>query len=396
MMPSSLHVAMLIHDYLPHIGGAERQLATLAPALMDRGVKVSVLTRGRKGSPSFECIGGVDVHRATLLPGKPLASLAYTAQTLAILRRIKPDLMHVHGLFGTMTTGLAAKAMFGLPMITKLLRGGPELGDIDRLRAKLLGQKRLRAIARQVEAFVAISPDLVQELETIGIDRSRCGLIPNGVDIERFKPAEAEERAALRRSLDLPESAPVVVFSGRLEREKRVDRLLAVWPKVLARHPGAFLAIVGDGSQAASLREVSPARTRFAGAVEDVTPWLRAADIFTLPSLAEGLSNAILEALACGLPVAVSDIPGNRHLITPEENGLLLPIEDDQALAEALTDLIDAPDRRQRLGAAGRDLIERRYSLDRTADRLVELYRRALDPGPMPAVMPQTEALTDG
>ncbi|MGI9500428.1 MAG: glycosyltransferase family 4 protein [Geminicoccaceae bacterium] len=395
-MTSPLYVAMLIHDYLPHIGGAERQLATLAPALMDRGIKMSVLTRGRKESPAFERMGGVDVHRATLLPGKPFASLAYTTQTLAALMRIKPDLLHVHGLFGTMTTGLAARATLGLPLVAKLLRGGPGLGDIDRLRAKILGQKRLQAIARQVESFVAISPDLIEELEAIGVERSRCHLIPNGVDIDRFRPAEAKEKTALRRTLDLPENAPVVLFSGRLEQEKRVDHLLTAWPMVLARHPEASLVIVGDGSQAAGLRQAAPARTRFTGAIEDVTPWLRAADIFTLPSLAEGLSNAVLEALASGLPAAVLDIPGNRHLITHQETGLLLPTDDGQSLADTLADLMDTPEQRERLGSAGRNLIEQRYSLDRTADRLVELYHRALDAGSIPAARPQTEALTDG
>lgn len=395
-MTLPLHVAMLIHDYLPHIGGAERQLATLAPALMDRGVKVSVLTRGRQGSPAFERMGGVDVYRAALLPGKPLASLAYTAQTLTQLRLVKPDLLHVHGLFGTMTTGLAARAMFGLPMVAKLLRGGPSLGDIDRLRAKLLGGKRLRAIARQVEAFVTISPDLTLELQAIGVDKSRCRLIPNGVDIDRFKPVEAEEKSALRRSFDLPENAPTVVFSGRLEKEKRVDHLLSIWPKVLARHPEAFLVIVGDGSEAANLRKAAPARVHFAGAVEDVAPWLRAADIFTLPSLAEGLSNAVLEALASGLPVAVSDIPGNRNLITHQKTGLLLPTDDDESLAGALADLMDTPDRRERFGAVGRDLIKRRYSLACTADHLVELYHTTLDARQIPTAMQKSEALTDG
>lgn len=395
-MTSTLHVAMLIHDYLPHIGGAERQLATLAPALMAQGVKVSVLTRGRKGSPAFERIDGVDVYRAKLLPGKPFASLAYTAQTLTALARIRPDLLHVHGLFGTMTTGLAAKALSGLPMVAKLLRGGAGLGDIDRLRAKFYGKSRLRAIAEHVDGFIAISPDLIDELDAIGVEGSRCHLIPNGVDTNRFRPPEPVERRALRRSLDLEEDAPIVVFSGRLEREKRVDRLLSVWPEVTARHPEALLVIVGDGSQAARLRETAPDRTRFVGPVDHVSPYLRAADVFALPSLAEGLSNAVLEALACGLPALVSDIPGNRHLITHERNGLLLPIDDDRRLADTLAALIAEPDRRRELGSAGRELIERQYTLARTADRLVDLYRATLDARQLPAGLQKGEALTDG
>jgi glycosyltransferase involved in cell wall biosynthesis len=369
---------MIIHDYLPHVGGAERQLAALAPLLIERGVAVTVLTRGKLGLPRRERIRGVDVHRAPLLPGKPLASLAYTVATLGALRRLQPDLLHVYGLFSTATTALLAARFLDAPILVKLLRGGPGLGDIDRLRQKLFGAARLGRIRRQVDGFVAITPDLGNELLEIGIPPERCHVIPNGVDSERFRPASEQERRALRAGLDLAPEAPLAVFSGRLESEKRVDRLLRLWPRLRRDHPDATLLVVGDGREAPALQAAAPAGVRFAGAVDDIENYLRAADVFALPSIAEGLSNALLEALATGLPAVVSDLPGNRRLVTHDMDGLLVPVDDEPGLEDALGRLLGAPDLRARLGSAARQKIERDFALAATADRLVDLYRDLL------------------
>ena len=378
-MTSPIRVGMIIHDYLPHIGGAERQLASVAPYLIERGVDITVLTRHQPGLPFRETMGGVAVHRGLMLPSKPLASMSYMLSTLAALRRIKPDLLHVYGLFSTASTAILAKNLLGVPVVLKLLRGGPKLGDIDRLRQKLLGHWRLEKICGRVDGFITISTDLADELHAIGVPASICHEIPNGVDTDRFRPIGSSERAELRHTLGLPPEAPIVVFSGRLEKEKRVDRLLRLWPRIRDQHHDATLVIVGHGSQTKSLAANAPPGVLLIGAVDDVSPYLRTADVFVLPSIAEGLSNALLEALACGLPAVVSDLLGNRQLIDDGVNGFLVRLDDEAGLLQTLSQLLTNPLLQSYLGRAARSRIEQDYTLSQTADRLVGLYRTLLD-----------------
>src|SRR5687768_24209 len=120
-MKKSIRVAIIIHDYLRLIGGAERQLAALAPLLREQRVEIHILTRRYSGLLPYELIEGVPVHRLTLITPKPLASLLFTLTALPLLRRLQPDLIHAHGLFSPTPTAVAAKRWLGTPVVVKLL-----------------------------------------------------------------------------------------------------------------------------------------------------------------------------------------------------------------------------------------------------------------------------------
>ncbi|GAB4501966.1 MAG: glycosyltransferase family 4 protein [Anaerolineales bacterium] len=372
-----IHVAMLTQAYLPHVGGAERQLAALLPLLRARGVRASIITRRYPGMKASETLDGTPVYRIPLLPSKPGAALSYLIGALWQLSRLRPDLIHAFELLSPAATALSAKKLWKIPLAAKVLRGGP-LGDVDKLQRRALGKNRLRALREEMDAFITISAEIDSEIASLGVPPERRFFIPNGVDTEHFAPLNAAAKTELRRRLGLPLDAPLILYSGRLVAEKRVNHLLTVWPALRQQFPAACLLILGDGPEKSRLSAAPLPGLSLLGLVEDVAPYLQAADIFVLPSATEGLSNAMLEALAAGLAVTVTAVGGAPDVIQHGQNGLLIAPDDLPALQNALEVLLANPALRQALGRAGRETILSRYSLHQTADQLTALYQSLL------------------
>jgi glycosyltransferase involved in cell wall biosynthesis len=263
--------------------------------------------------------------------------------------------------------------------VVKVLRGG-QLGDVVRLRSKTFSQRRISLMRRRVDAFVTISHEIDAELENLGISRSQRVFIPNGVEIERFQPISSPEKLALRLKLSLP-AGPLVIYTGRFVHEKRLDLLLKAWGQLQSGYPDATLLLVGDGEESAGLKASAGPGVVFPGQMEDVLPYLQAADIFVLPSATEGLSNALLEAMAVGLPVVATSVGGAPDLIKDGENGWLIPADDVGALSSAINTLLIEENLRRSLGESARQIIIEQYALRVVADRLRSLYDSILSPG---------------
>jgi glycosyltransferase involved in cell wall biosynthesis len=257
-------------------------------------------------------------------------------------------------------------------------RSGP-LGDVGRHLGSRRGEQLLGRIADRAALCIGVSDEIDAEFADRGIAAGRRRVVRNGVDTDRFRPPTDAERAGLRAGLDLPGDAVITVFVGRLMPEKRIGLLLDVWPDVVAAHPDAHLAVVGAGDLEDVLRARRPQQVTFAGAVLDSAPWLRAADVFVLPSAAEGLSNALLEAQACGLATVLTDVGAARDVVTDGRDGLVVPVDDAEALRAALLAVYDAPDTRARLGAAARANAVERFSIDATVAAFLAAYQQ-VDP----------------
>lgn len=372
-MTPKLRVAMIIQSYLPRLGGAERQLRAVAQRMDACGLEIHIITRRYPGLAAFERIDGIPVYRMAVPGPKPVASLAFTLSALLLLRRLRPNLIHAHELLSPTTTAVAAKRLWGTSVIAKVLRGGT-LGDLAKLKRGRQGRQRI-AMLQQVDAFAVISQEIDRELAEAGIPAERRHFIPNGVDTERFSPLPAEERQRLRAELGVG-FAPLAVYSGRFSAEKGLAGLVGAWPRVRALAPGAELLLLGSGEEEAKLRAAAGEGVRFGGYVADVLPYLQAADAFVLPSKTEGLSNALLEAMACGLPAAATAVGGAPDVITHGVNGLLVPPDDPLQMAEALGGLLRDPALRARLGAQARVKVECDYSMDATVEKLLSLYER--------------------
>jgi glycosyltransferase involved in cell wall biosynthesis len=380
-------VAMIIQGYHPRIGGAERQLMALAPLLQERGVDVQILTRRYPGLAPFEMIQGVPVHRLPIPGPKALASMTFTIAALPLLRRLRPDVIHAHELFSPTTTAVTAKRWLGIPVVVKILRGGIA-GDILRLKHKTFGDRRIANFRRNVDAFITISEEIDAELAGIGIPPERRPFIPNGVDTHRFAPLPSAQKQAQRAALGLPATGPIAVFAGRLASEKRIDQLVSVWPAVRAAHPDAHLVVLGTGPEEEALKRSAGAGVHFAGRTEDVAPYLQAADLFVLPSATEGLSNALLEAMSCGLVTIATSVGGAPDLIEHDVSGWLIPPDQPPALQAALLTLLGDPARWDRLGQRARERVINDYALPVIASRLCALYQQVTrkQPAPSPAL----------
>ena len=224
-----------------------------------------------------------------------------------------------------------------------------------------------------------------------GLDARRTVRIGNGVDVERFAPVPCDARRALRRRLldDRPDDRPICCTVARLSAQKGLDVLVeaaAILRRRQGRPPARFV-VVGDGE----LREPLERRIHERGvedAVEllgarppdEVAGWLAAADVFVLPSRYEGLSLAVMEAMACGLPVVVSDVSGSAELVPTAEDGRVVPADDPAALADAGEELLADAGLRRHMGERARTRAERHSweeCFARTAAVLDEAARRA-------------------
>lgn len=241
-----------------------------------------------------------------------------------------------------------------------------------------------RFINRRFDCVVAPARQILGGLvrdERLGIDRMTW--IPNGVDADRFRPPSDSSRSTARRSLGLGESELVLGCVASLTPVKRHVDLVEALAILHARMPSVRLLLIGDGPLRAEIGSRIDALglsdvVQLLGDRSDIETLLPALDIALLASSTEGMSNAILEAMACALPVVATAVGGNLQLVEHRSSGLLVPASDPPALAAAMLELAESPDLCRRMGEAARARIEREFSLDAMALSYDRLYRRLL------------------
>jgi len=368
-------VAVVTHGYYPRIGGIERQRASVTPRLLERGLDPVVVCRRDDGLAAFELHRGVPLHRIAVPGPKAFASACFTLSATVRVVALRPDIIQAHQFLSTSRVGLLSARLTGAPLVVVAHRSGP-IGDVQLYRGRRSGRRRVRALASRADALVGVSEEICGELTELAGDPDRVRLIQNGIDTARFRPAPPTERAERRSQLGLDREALVVVYVGRLAAEKCVDDLLAVWP---ALSSDAVLLVVGEGPEEVALRAEAPAGVRFMGMQDDVAEILSIADVFVLPSSAEGLSNASLEAAASGIACILSDVGAARQVIDDGITGVLFEPGDRVALEAALTEMAADPERRARLGAAGRAHVASRFGIESTVDEFVALYDELLE-----------------
>ncbi|HEV7490412.1 MAG TPA: glycosyltransferase family 4 protein, partial [Rhodanobacteraceae bacterium] len=231
-----------------------------------------------------------------------------------------------------------------------------------------------RRALQKASAVQAISQRIAAELIRQRFDRARIVALPNAVDTRRFAPRPYRE----------PVDATLhAIFVGRLVREKGLSTLLEAWAAAFGSSATMRLRLIGGGSLEAELRERAQAlgigaAVDFLGHREDIQDLIHASDIGVLPSVIEGLSNTLLECMACGLPVIASRISGSEDFVAPGRNGWLFPAGDVAALAACLREAAGmSATRRREIGFEARQTVLANASLDSVVDRLIALYRGA-------------------
>jgi glycosyltransferase involved in cell wall biosynthesis len=221
--------------------------------------------------------------------------------------------------------------------------------------------------------LVILSSRMKSSLTEHGFNLPDVQLIPNGVDITRFNPAHVDD------AIDGREQVAVCV--SKLRYEKGIDVLLQAWRLVHQQAPQARLIIVGSGYLQTQLACLAKAldianSVEFTGLQSDIPAQIHRGSLAVLPSRWEGMPNALLEAMACGLPCVATRVSGSEDIIQHGVNGLLVGSEDYQGMAQALLTLLHDPQLAQKYGQAARETVVRHYSLEQVMDRYVELYQR--------------------
>ena len=385
---------MVISQFHPIIGGAEKQAQLLSEILVEKGIQVHVVTGWWKfRTPREEILNGVHIFRNFSFWGmfrirglRPFAALAYMA-TLGmylVMHRREYDIIHVHqALHPAFMSVLVAKQILGKPVIVKTASSGIT-SDIKQLERVPLGGFQLRYLLKKMDCLVSVSKLGGMEFEEIGFPRPQIEYIPNGV---LFPGDGKANHGQVKR----------VITTARLSQEKGIDVLLKAWANVVQEEKNLKLIIMGDGPLAKELEKLSISlgvmeSVEFTGMVQNSAQYLKQADLFVLPSRSEGLSNALLEAMSYGLPCIATNVGGNTELAGEDgqkkidsgkfiigKNGFLVNPEDVAGLSEAMLYLIRNVDEEGKIAAMGRQFIHENYSIDRIADRYIGLYQRMLE-----------------
>ena len=383
-LPLFVHI---VHRF--DVGGMENGLVNLVNRLPESLGQHCVVALTEAESSFVARIRRPDT-RVIALHKPPGQLLPFLPAVYRLLRSLRPQVVHTRNV-GTLETQLAAFAA-GVPV---RIHGehGWDVGDLAGENRRMLWLRRL--MRHFVHHQVALSaPTQRYLLEQVQVPRAQVTNICNGVDIERFAPPA--DRASARRALAatdprgrtvLEPDAFVVGAVGRLAAVKNPGLLVEAFAAARIRNAAfaerARLVLVGDGPLEAETRaqvtrlglaEV----TWMPGARSDVPQCLQALDLLCLPSLAEGISNAILEAMACGLPVLATDVGGNRELVSQDETGWLLPSGDREALAQLLLRCFEDPARTRAAGAAARARAVTQFSLQTMVDQYHKVYAAQL------------------
>ncbi len=322
---------------------------------------------------------------------RPGHDFALYGRLWSVLRRLSPSIVHTRNL-AALEGQIPAALLPGVRRVHG--EHGRDVFDIAGTNRKY--NLLRRAVRPLVHRYVAVSRDLAGWLETtVGVPPQRIRQIYNGVSLDRFRP-QSGPRAPLTPHGFLPEDALAVGTVGRLAAVKDQRTLVAAFARVVAARPGLIprlrLILVGDGALRGDLeRQASSLGVGqlcwFAGGRDDVADLMRLLDLFVLPSLGEGISNTLLEAMATGLPAIATRVGGNPELVADGRTGALVPAGRPEELAQAMLRFLDDADLRARCGAAARAEVERRFDWDRCVGQYLALYDELLGRAAEPAML---------
>lgn len=322
--------------------------------------------------------------RNAIYPLTPLVTLLSFFALMRLTRQIRFDVLQVHWVIPNGPVGALVARLRRLPLVISLHGSDIFVAEHHRLLGLVA-----RACFGAADEVTACSEDLRERACRLGAPRRRSRLVPYGVDPCAFAPVEGAP-SALRGRLGLAPNTPIVLAIGRLVYKKGFGYLVSAAPAILARHPDARILISGTGDLAHELqRQITGLgltdRVLMTGKVahDEVPTFLAGCDVFALPSVVDqsgnvdGLPNALLEAMASGCSVVAANVAGVPLAVQNGSNGLLVPQKDAQALAQAVSRLLDDPELRARLGKAARRKIETQLNWPHIAGIFTAVYRAA-------------------
>jgi glycosyltransferase involved in cell wall biosynthesis len=378
-----VRIALFTNNYLPFCGGVTISVETLRQGLEASGHEAWVF------GPRLA--GAVDVAaRVVRYPSLPVTTypefalaVPYSRSIDRLVAALEFDVIHAHHpfLLGPAARRLARRHR--RPLVFTYHTRYEKYAHYVPLPLGLVQAAALRlsaAFAARADAVLAPSAVIRDELHARGV-RTPIAVVPTGIDLDRFRPGD---RAAARRRLGLGDGEPVVLYVGRLDREKSVDRVLSAFERVASTIPAARLVLVGHGTEAERLRRMAASlpvadRIRFLGLRphDSLAECYQAADVFLFASETETQGLVLAEAAACGLPAVAVNAAGCNEVVRDGDTGILTK-GDPSALAEAAIGLLLDPERRRAMARRAREMAERLFDVKLQIDRTMAVYADAV------------------
>jgi len=364
-------------------GGAERLVVDTARRLDPKQFALQIYTLYAARRDYEGALREIGVPETCLGLEGLGGSVSAALRLAAIFRRERPDVVHTH-LFGANLVGRWAARLARCPVVSTyhdadyepVVRiGNPTLTPFKQRVLQMLDALTVAATnPRHVAVSEYVADSVRRRIRADGVR-----VIPNGVDPSVFHP-DAEGRKRARAQLELPASTGVVACVGRMTPQKGQATLIRAMPRILEARADTRLLLVGDGPDQAALRQLASGlsldrHVAFLGVRPDVPEVLRAADVLAVPSLHEGFGLVLIEALATGVPVVASRTGPIPEIIDDGVSGLLVPVGDPPALAEAIRSLLTDEARWRSLSLQGRREVEARFDIQAMLSALERLYR---------------------
>ncbi|MGQ9682224.1 MAG: glycosyltransferase [Anaerolineae bacterium] len=360
---SPCHVLEVVGNAV--VGGMERHVQLLTQRLVQLGFRITAICPFESGFTQALRSNDCRVHITMLEEALEWRSLLMAAECI---RRQQVQLVHCH-LFNATLLGSLAGALAGVPVVVTEhgMNLSPELVALLRLTG---GHLITVCTAAQVLGLA------------LGLSEEQMSLIPNGVDTEHFRPDT--HGGAFRARLQVPPDVPLVGMVARLSREKGPDLFVHAASMVAAVRPDAHFCLVGEGPLRAELLHTIRGlglerRIHLVGLMADTRPVYPALDVVCLASRQEGQPLTLLEAMACGRPVAATSVGGTPELVQMGETGWLVAQGDMRGMAERILWLLDNPARAIEMGRAGRQRVVEHFDVRTQASAVGRLFRRLVE-----------------
>ena len=386
-----MRIGMFSDSYTPYISGVVRSIQTLRRGMEAAGHEVYVF------GPRYP-FAGDEADEGRVLRFPSVAAPLYPQFRIPVPRqgqvreavvRLRLDVLHSHTPFVMGRMALRAARALGLPLCftfhtrydVYLRHYAPAAGAVlvPALNAYV------RGYCNRCDLVIVPTRAIGQRLAELGV-RTRVEVVPSGVPVARFAGRDPAERTRVRCQLAVDPQDVVLLYTGRLSREKNLPLLLEAFRQLAATHPAAHLVLVGDGPLRDELAAAVASwglsgRVRFVGAVppERIPAYYRAADVYVFPSVTETQGLAVVEAMAAGLPVAAVSSEVLEEIVGDGREGLVTPAS-AAALAAACRRLVEEPDLRRRMGAAAQ-AAARAYDSDVILARMLRLYQELVPAG---------------
>jgi glycosyltransferase involved in cell wall biosynthesis len=375
-----------------NMGGPALHVSYLSAGLRERGYE-TILVAGTvgQGEQSMAYVAEQQGVQVVTIPHlhrdiSPVRDLLATWRLARMMRVERPTILHTHtakaGAVGRAAALLAGRSR--PPIIVHTFHGHVLRGYFGRFWTGFFRQLE-KLLARITDALVAVSPEVRDELVALGVaPESKFRVIRLGIELDTRVSSDRKARAETRRVMGIPDERFVVGWIGRMTAVKRTDVVLNAFRALRDEGVDAVLCMVGDGPDRVAVEELAGElgivrHCLFPGYQEEVGPFFAAFDVFVLPSGNEGTPVTAIEALASGCPVVATSVGGVPDVVDDGVDGFLVEPGTVDGLASRLGELARDTELRTRMGAAGRERMQTRYSVDRLVDDMDRLYRELLD-----------------